>query len=77
MKIFEVFKDLNFHIYQRERFNLDSLLYESFQDSGEEFERNRIFETDNKGGKFVRISEIIKTSNFQYFLDGSRLTLKY
>ena len=35
-----------------------------------------MFETDNKTGKIIKLNVLTNTSNFSYFLDGSRLTYK-
>jgi hypothetical protein len=75
-KILNVLREMDLTVYQSDKFNLDSFHFDPFQDEGEEFERSRIFEKDNKFGKFVQIKSITKTSNFSYFLDGSRLTYK-
>ena len=75
-KILNVLRDLDLTVYQSERFNLDNFHFDPFQDEGEEFERSKIFEKDNKFGKFVKIKSVTNTSNFSYFLDGSRLTYK-
>ena len=75
-KILNVLRDMDLIVYQSERFNLDNFHFDPFQDEGEEFERSKIFEKDNKSGKFSKIKSLTKTSNFTYFLDGSRLTYK-
>jgi hypothetical protein len=75
-KILNVLREMDFTIYQSERFNLDRIHFDPYQDEGEEFERSKIFEKENKPGKFVTITQRVKTSNFSYFLDGSRLTYK-
>ena len=75
-RILNILKEMNLTVYQSEKFNLDNIHFDPFQDEGEEFERSKIFEKDNKSGKFVKINSITSTSNFSYFLDGSRLTYK-
>lgn len=75
-KILQVLKEMNFKVYQSDKFNIDNYPFNPYQDEGEEFERSKIFEKDNKSGKFIKINPLTKTSNFGYFLDGSRLTYK-
>ncbi|MBB6215107.1 hypothetical protein HNQ80_001196 [Anaerosolibacter carboniphilus] len=76
-KILNLFRNKGFVCYTTDRYNLDNVHFEPYQDEGEEFDKNKIFETDNKSGKFIKINNMnTSTSLFKFFLDGSRYTYK-
>jgi len=59
------------------RYTLDHLIFQEYQDNDEEFKSDRIFETENKGGKNIILDcKHTKYSLFKYFLDGARKTYK-
>ncbi len=63
--------------YYSDRYTLDHLVPPEYQDKQEEFKSDKIFETDNKAGRNISLSEVGFTSPiFKYFLDGSRRTYK-
>ncbi|MGE0086256.1 MAG: hypothetical protein AB7S75_17750 [Desulfococcaceae bacterium] len=63
--------------YQTERFSLDHFVPPEYQDEKEIFNSEKIFETDNKERKNIRIDiDGSVGSLFKYFLDGSRRTYK-
>ena len=60
-----------------DRITLDHLVFQEYQDNEEEFKGDRIFETENKGGKNIKINTSDDNySLFKYFLDGARRTYK-
>lgn len=62
--------------FYSERYTLDGMIPQEFQDRDEEFSGDKIFET-NKSGKNVQIDYAQAASSlFAYFLDGSRRTYK-
>ena len=75
-KIIQLFKDKGLTCFTTDRFNLDSFFFEPYQDEGQEFEPNKVFETENRAGKLIDIELLTNNSNFSYFLDGSRYTYK-
>lgn len=62
--------------FQTERFNLDHKYLEQYEDEGEIFDSNLVFESEHKAGQFIKIDKEFKDSFFRYFLDGSRYTYK-
>lgn len=74
--VFDILKEKGFTCYHSDRLQLDDVSFEPYQDRGEEFLRERIFETNNKSGKFISIQSHLSDSFFRYFLDGSRMTYK-
>jgi hypothetical protein len=63
--------------YQSERFTLDHFILPEYQDEGEVFDRDKIFETDNKQRKNIQLSVNSSIpSLFKFFLDGARRTYK-
>lgn len=73
-KILNALKEKGITFYQSERFNLDTFYFESYQDEGELFEKTGIFEDGNDKCKKVEIK--VNSSNFNFFLDGSRKTYR-
>ncbi len=63
--------------YQTERFTLDHFVPPEYQDENENFNNDKIFETDNKKRKNIQLNiEGSVSSLFKYFLDGSRRVYK-
>jgi len=63
--------------YQTERFTLDHFIQPEYQDKDEVFNSAKVFETDNKQRKNIRLHiDGSVSSLFKYFLDGSRRTYK-
>ena len=77
-EILQVIEDLSGGTcYQTERFTLDHFVLPEYQDAGEVFSKKKIFETNNKQGKNIKLSiNNSVPSLFKYFLDGSRRTYK-
>jgi hypothetical protein len=76
LKLLGILKSKGIKCYQSDRFNLDNINFDTYQDDGEIFPENIVFETDNKSGNFVNVSTKTGWSLFKYFLDGSRYTYK-
>lgn len=76
LKILDFIRAKNLTCHQIDRFSLDSIHFEPYQDEGEEFSKGIIFESQNKEGRFINIKPIMDVSFFKYFLDGSRYTYK-
>ncbi len=65
--------------YQTERLTLDHVKLPEYQDEGENFNPNKVFETNNRKGDNILFdidSLVSSPSLFKYFLDGSRRTYK-
>ena len=63
--------------YQTQRYNLDHFVPPEYQDEGEDFSSDKIFETDNKQRRSIQLEvNSLVPSLFCYFLDGSRRTYK-
>lgn len=75
-KLLSILKLKGIKFYQSDRYNLDSIAFDTYQDDGEVFPENIIFETHNKSGNFVDVKTTGDWSLFKYFLDGSRYTYK-
>lgn len=74
MKLSEILRSKGIVFFQTDRLSLDNYYYEPFQDRDEEFDKNRIFETDKI--KDTRKVNPTNHSLFKYFIDGSRKTYK-
>ncbi|MBN1638414.1 MAG: hypothetical protein JW866_05580 [Ignavibacteriales bacterium] len=63
--------------YYSDRYTLDHRIPPEYQDIGEEFNSNIVFEDDNPSGKKLK-TILLKSpvSIFRFFLDGSRRTYK-
>lgn len=75
-RLLSILKQKGIKCYQSDRFNLDNVNFDSYQDDGEIFIESTIFETHNKTGNFLKIEPNNGWSLFKYFLDGSRYTYK-
>lgn len=74
--ILEIIQDKGLSCHQINRFNLDNVNFEPYEDEGGEFSSNVIFETSNRHKTFVDIKVNTRFTLFKYFLDGSRYTYK-
>ncbi len=75
-KILNLLSAKGIKCFKTERFNLDHKFLEKYEDEGEVFDTNIVFENEHKSGQFIKIDREFKDSFFRYFLDGSRYTYK-
>lgn len=75
-RILDYFDDVNIKCYPSNRFCLDMVHLDNYQDSQEQYIPNKVWENGNKNKCFVDIVSSYKFSLFKYFLDGSRYTYK-
>lgn len=75
-KILSILSSKGIKCFQTERFNLDHKSFDKFEDEGEIFDSNVIFESENRTGQLVKVNTNFNDSFFKYFLDGSRYTYK-
>lgn len=75
-RVLDYFNDVNIKCYQSNRFCLDVVHLDSYQDLDEQYMPNKIWEKGNKNKTFININSDIKFDLFKYFLDGSRYTYK-
>ena len=75
-KILSLLSTKGIKCYQTERYNLDHKHLEKYEDEGEIFDSNVVFESAHKSGQFIKINREAKDSFFRFFLDGSRYTYK-
>ncbi len=63
--------------FASERYLLDSIVPLDYQDKGESLVGHRVFETENRAGKNIKLSPEKSTASiFRFFLDGARRTYK-
>tara|TARA_Y100000031_G_C8174433_1_gene363365 strand:- start:37 stop:1131 length:1095 start_codon:yes stop_codon:yes gene_type:complete len=77
-KILEIIEELSGgKCFYTDRYSLDHYSRPEYQDEQEEFKGDKVFETENSGGKNRQLKyDASASSLFSYFLDGSRRTFK-